>query len=173
MELRYLLERHPRVTWSTGGSHSVVFWLEVHEQFRRDCATLESAIDDYRGNRLPATRFAVAAGQRLRALVGTLHGHHQIEDYQYFPAFRRREPRLATGFDTLERDHALLDADIGAVLGALRELSVAAQTPGGATLDLAAHRYGDATARLCRRLRHHLDDEEDLVIPLLLTHDDA
>lgn len=168
-ELRYLLERHPRTTWSQATSPSAAFWLEVHAHFRHDCAALEDAYVDLRGGRMQPQRFAAAAGQRLRSLVGGLHGHHQIEDYQYFPAFRRREPRLAQGFDTLERDHERLHADIGAALDALRELEAAAHA---ATAALAAQRFGDAATRLCRRLRRHLDDEEDLVVPLLLVHEE-
>jgi hypothetical protein len=171
-ELRYLLERHPRATWTSSRSPSVAFWLEVHTHFRYDCAALEDAHADLRGGRLAAPRFAVAAGQRLRSLVGGLHGHHQIEDHQYFPAFRLREPRLAAGFDTLARDHERLHGDIAAALGALRDLNAAAQAPNAATVDLAARRFADAASRLCRRLRRHLDDEEDLVVPLLLVHDD-
>lgn len=171
-ELRYLLERHPRGTWAAGRSPSVEFWLEVHAHFRYDCTALEDAHVDLKMGKLAVPRFAVAAGQRLRSLVGGLHGHHQIEDYQYFPAFRLREPRLAVGFDTLERDHEHLHGDIARALGALRELNAAAQAPESATTELAALRFGDAASRLCRRLRRHLDDEEDLVVPLLLVHDD-
>jgi hypothetical protein len=171
-ELRYLLERHPRPTWTAARSASVAFWLEVHAHFRYDCAALEEAYADFKGGKLAAPRFAVAAGQRLRALVGGLHGHHQIEDYQYFPAFRSREPRLAAGFDTLERDHERLNADIEAALGALRELTAAAQAADAATADLAAQSFGTAASRLTRRLRRHLDDEEDLVVPLMLAHDE-
>lgn len=171
-ELRYLLERHPRAGWSAASSPSVAFWLEVHAHFRFDCAALEEAHRDLKGGKLAASRFAAAAGQRLRALVGGVSGHHQIEDHQYFPAFRLREPRLASGFDTLERDHELLVADIGGALAALRELDAATHAPNAATVDLAAHLFGDAASRLCRRLRRHLDDEEELVVPLLLAHEE-
>lgn len=172
-ELRYLLDRHPRDSWSGVRSSSVAFWLEVHGHFRFDCAALEEANADFKGGKLAAARFAVAAGQRLRSLVGGLHGHHQIEDHQYFPAFRLREPRLAVGFDTLERDHERLHADIATALGALRELNAAAEVPNAATVELAARHFGAAASRLTRRLRRHLDDEEDLVVPVLLVHDES
>jgi hypothetical protein len=171
-ELRYLLVQHPRATWTGTRSPSVAFWLEIHAHFRYDCGAIEDAHIELKGGRLAAPRFAVAAGQRLRSLIGGLHGHHQIEDHQYFPAFRLREPRLAAGFDTLERDHEHLHRDIAAALAALRELNAAAQAPSPATVELAARLFGEAASRLCRHLRRHLDDEEDLVVPLLLVHDD-
>jgi hypothetical protein len=171
-ELRYLLERHPRATWATSGSPSVAFWLEVHDRFRHDCSALEMAVDDYRSGRTPAARIALSAVPRVRALVGALHGHHQIEDYQYFPAFRRGEPALAAGFDALERDHTLLTHDIAGMQMALRELEAAALATSTVTLELAAHQYSSAATRLCRRLRCHLGDEEELVVPVLLARGD-
>jgi hypothetical protein len=171
-ELLVLLERHPRSTWPAQRSASVTFWLEIHDHFRRDCVGLELAADDYRDHRRSASQLAVIAEPRLRGLIAGLHGHHQIEDFHYFPAFRRAEPRLARGFDLLESDHADLQRDVDAALGALKELRAAAEssTEGTAMAPhaLAADRYIDAANRLCRRLCRHLSDEEDLVVPILL-----
>ena len=167
-QLSFLLEKHPRATWPTRHSTTVEFWLGVHERLRRDCAGLETAGDYSRS--VPA-RLAIVAAPRLHGLVAATHGHHQIEDFQYFPAFRRTEPRLTRGFDLLERDHADLRTAIDAALAALAELHAAAErSTSPPTLQLAADRYVSAAATLCRALRKHLDDEEDLVVPLLLEH---
>ena len=48
-------------------------------------------------DRSSAAQLAVIAAPRLRGLIAAMHGHHQIEDFHYFPAFRRTEPRLAAG----------------------------------------------------------------------------
>jgi hypothetical protein len=48
----------------------------------------------------------------------------------------------------------------------------AAEPAASATQQLAAQRYVDAAAALCRALEGHLDDEESLVVPLLLEHRD-
>jgi hypothetical protein len=175
-ELTFLLERHPRPTWPARRSASVEFWLAVHERLRRDCAGLAALADDYRAGRQPAPQLAVVAAPRLRGLVAAMHGHHQIEDVEYFHAFRRTEPRLARGFDLLEQEHAELNADVDAALAALGELRAAAERAAqaaAATLALAAQRYVEITERLCERLLHHLSDEEDLVVPLLLEHADS
>jgi hemerythrin-like domain-containing protein len=113
----------------------------------------------------------------LHGLIAAMHGHHQIEDFHYFPAFRRAEPTLATGFDRLESEHASLSRRTEATLAALGELRVTVEIAAGpavsATQQLAAQRYVDAAAALCRELEGHLDDEENLVVPLLRGHRDA
>jgi hypothetical protein len=176
-ELTFLLERHPRATWPVRRSASVEFWLAVHERLRRDCAGLAAIADEYRAGRHAAPQLAIFAAPRLRGLIAAMHGHHQIEDVEYFHAFRRTEPRLARGFDLLEREHAELNADVDAALAALGELRAAAeraaQAGAAATLALAAQRYVEITERLCERLLRHLNDEEDLVVPLLLEHADS
>lgn len=169
-QLSFLLERHPRATWPARHSATVEFWLGVHERLRRDCAGLAAAADEHGGS--PA-RLVVVATPRLHGLVAAMHGHHQIEDYQYFPAFRRAEPRLARGFDLLEQDHTDLRIAVDAALAALVELrSAAERSADAATLNLAAVRYGSTAAALCGSLLKHLDDEEELVVPLLLEHRD-
>ena len=171
-ELEILLERHPRATWPTARSASVAFWLDVHARLRRDVAGLDAAGDEYRGGRSPPAQLAVIAAPRLRGLVAAMHGHHQIEDFDYFPEFRRAEPRLAAGFDRLEREHATLNRSVDTALAALAELRTAAdhtaEPASVSTLKLAGQRYVDAAATLSAELLRHLHDEENLVVPLLL-----
>jgi hypothetical protein len=168
-ELARLLERHPRESWPRTRSSTAAFWLEVHEHLRRDAAGLTAASTDYRAS--PAQLAAVAA-PRLRGLIAAMHGHHQIEDFHYFPALRREEPKLAAGFERLEREHSSLTRRVEAALAALGELHAAvgrsAEPSAPATLQLAVQRYVDAAAALCRELEGHLNDEENLVVPLLI-----
>jgi hypothetical protein len=176
-ELTFLLERHPRSAWPARHSPTVEFWLGVHERLRRDCAGLTAATDDHRSARFSAAQLAVVAAPRLHGLIASMHGHHQVEDFQYFPAFRRSEPRLARGFELLEAEHVDLRSDVDAALVALTELRTTAERTAGAAsaaaLKLAAQRYGEITQRLCTRLVRHLGDEEDLVVPLLLERGQA
>jgi hypothetical protein len=169
-ELRARLERHPRDTWRSGPTPAVEFWLEVHDGFRRESDALGSAADAYRLGKLAARELAALAAPRLRGLVARLHGHHEVEDFHYFPAFRGLEPRLAEAFDSLANDHARLQRRVDASLAALRELLSAADPVGGGgdARRHAAERYIRETDDLCRALGGHLRDEEDLIIPLLL-----
>ncbi len=167
-----LLKRHPREGWASHGSLDVAFWLEVHRRFRHECAALEGLAHDYRQQRLAPRELAIVAAPRLSGLLTDLRGHHQVEDFHYFPVFRRLAPQLANGIDVLEYDHAELDQDAVAARSALRELRAALAdtdaSTSGATAALAAQQYVTAASRLCLRIRRHLDDEEDLVVPLLL-----
>ena len=175
-ELRFLLERHPRATWPASRSATVAFWLDVHERLRRDAGGLDAAGDEYRGGRSSPAQLAAIAAPRLRGLVAAMQGHHQIEDFEYFPEFRRAEPRLAAGFDRLEREHVALNRSVDTALAALAELHAAveraAEPASAATLKLAAQRYIDAAAALSAELLRHLHDEENLVVPLLLERGD-
>ena len=150
---------------------AAAFWLEVHDHLRRDAAGLETAGNDYLGGRSSPAQLAVIAAPRLHGLIAAMHGHHQIEDFHYFPAFRRAEPKLSSGFDRLESEHASLRRSVEAALAALRELrattELAAEPAAAATQQLAAQRYAAAAAALCRELESHLSDEENLVVPLL------
>ena len=172
-EIQRFLERHPRSTWPASKSAAATFWLEVHDHLRRDAAGLTAASTDYRGS---PSQLAAVAAPRLRGLVAAMHGHHQIEDFHYFPALRRAEPTLAAGFDRLEREHVRLNRSIDAALTALRELHAAVEVTAApsspATAQLAVQRYVDAAAALRRELEGHLNDEENLVVPLLAEHGD-
>ncbi len=172
-ELRVLLDRHPRETWAAARSAEAAFWLDIHDHFRRDCVALEGFAADYHAGRRTAAEISAMAAPRLFALIGNLHGHHQIEDFHYFPVFKRFDPRLAAGFDALEADHVRLKRDIDASRAALFELQSALEANAGRDhVRLAASRYATTTGSLCRAICRHLSDEEDLVVPLLIERGD-
>jgi hypothetical protein len=168
-ELRVLLDLHPRSTWRARRSASAAFWLEIHDGFRNDMTDLESAGADYSAGRLSLRELAVRAPPRLRGMVAQLRGHHEMEDFHYFPSFAAADARLAPGFERLAADHRRLHDDIEQALAALRDLRAAATEESLASAEraVAAH-YLEASTRFYRRLRGHLDDEEDLVVPLLI-----
>jgi iron-sulfur cluster repair protein YtfE (RIC family) len=131
------------------------------DQVIRDGA--EAALHD----RAEAADFKPWLAQHLRWLLGGLEEHHQVEDFHYFPVFRRVEPRLAPGFELLERDHEAMHTAIGGIV--LRANAVlTAEVTDRARFRAELARFHDAHVELGRDLLRHLDDEEDLVIPLLL-----
>ncbi|MCT9000082.1 hemerythrin domain-containing protein [Chelativorans intermedius] len=168
-DLRFLVRRYPRETW---GSHANLdemaqFWLQRHDMFRELGGMLRRGVDDYREGRLPPASFAQWFAPRLRFFLQQLHGHHQVEDLHYFPVFARAEPRLQRGFDILDSDHHIIHEALERNGERARELLLALRQDADRQR-FAADAYAEENVRLVAMLARHLDDEEDLVIPLML-----
>ncbi len=168
-ELRFLARRHPRASWATHQDLGELarFWLQRHQMFRRLDEILRTGSEAALAEGLDAAELKPWLARHLQTFLWQLEEHHQVEDLHYFPVFRRVEPRLAAGFELLEHDHEALHA----ALGGLVEVANRVLAHDGADLprfgaELA--RFRDAQAALGQALRRHLDDEEDLVVPLLL-----
>lgn len=172
-ELRVLLNDHPRQSWQQRATPLAQFWLERHDSFRRQCSALQSATGEYREQRIQPVELAARLEQRLPVFMLHLHGHHQLEDLHYFPAFRAADERLASGFDVLAADHELLHEDIAIMTETMNAFVNTIRESGGRGLDQqrrAGDRFVTASERFCRRIDRHLEDEEDLIIPILLAH---
>jgi hypothetical protein len=170
-ELKVLLKQFPRSTWKTSASPMARFWIDKHDYFRHQASQLDSAAQDYLEGRTTAVDFGTWLIPRLQGFLANLHGHHQIEDFHYFPAFRAADERLAPGFDVLAHDHETLHAGIIEIVESANAFLTTLPEQVAATADTqkhAAERYIGASRLVCRRLMRHLDDEEDLIIPLML-----
>ena len=170
-ELRVLLKTYPRDTWRASSSPIAQFWLDKHDYFRHQCIALQSATTDFREQRSTPTVFGTWLAPHLQGFVSQLHGHHQIEDHHYFPTFRAAEKRLTRGFDVLAQDHELLHQGIVNIIESVNEFLLTIHDGQVRDLDtqrLAGDRFSDTSEIVYRRLLRHLDDEEDLIIPLML-----
>jgi hypothetical protein len=166
-EVRAGLERHPRTSWREDPTHGARFWLEIHDGFRREADGLIALLDEHRGRRRAVAELAVVSAPRLKGMVARLHDHHEIEEFEYFPAFRALEPKLGPGFDLLASEHVKLRRHVDDAVEALAAL-LAAVSSDAAGAPRLTDRYAARIDELCRGLACHLDDEEDLIIPLLL-----
>lgn len=168
-DLSSLIRRYPRDVWqehrNLGGMAQ--FWLERHAMFRDLGSMLQKAVGDWRESRIESAAFVQFFVPRLNFFLGQLEGHHQIEDHHYFPVFRRAEPGLARGFDILDRDHHVIHAALESNAAAANALLQAMQAGGDAMLR-AGDVYAGETDRLVAMLMRHLDDEEDLIVPVIL-----
>lgn len=166
-----LLKEHPRSAWRTHGSPMTAFWLQQHDSFRRQCAALRAATDAYRAGESSPDEFCLWVTPRLQGFIGHLHGHHQVEDFHYFPAFRAAEQNLAEGFDILANDHELIHSGIDELVQTINEFIASVRNAPSTNEDSRRHigdRYIASSELLYKRLLRHLDDEEDLVIPVML-----
>lgn len=168
-DLRLLLVRYPREVWAAHPNlgQMASFWLSRHAMFREIGGMLEDASVRFREGQTDAQQFAEFFAPRLQFLLQQLHAHHHIEDDHYFPIFRKADSRLAHGFDLLEGDHDHLAANIENSVEAANGFLRALGGPADALRPSVESCMQQSTV-LFQGLIRHLDDEEDLIVPLIL-----
>ena len=173
--LRLLLAEYPRDIWESHRNFDGLtrFWLQRHMMFRDGLARLQAEAEGFLDGRSDARGYAQRTARLAGFVLNELHGHHQIEDVHYFPLLARLEPRLAPGFELLDRDHQALDGHLHGLAGAAQVVLDAVVAGPGAAGQGAAEAAGALHARLAgfeRFLDRHLIDEEELVVPVILHH---
>lgn len=171
--LRVLLRDYPREAWEAhpqfGGL--VQFWLERHMMFRKLMAMLEDDALAMLDRSLEPRAYAGRLSRFGGMLVQQLHGHHQIEDLHYFPTLVGLDARISSGFDILDKDHDALGGLIdqftlsanGVLQRAEQDAAVREQAAG----------FLDELTGFQRLLDRHLNDEEELVVPVILANPGA
>ena len=161
--LRVLLADLPRAGWETHPAFGGLaqFWMERHILFRRLLDALRTDAEARLDHALASDVFAARVNRFGGMLISTLHEHHGVEDTVYFPQMHAMEPRLLRGFDILDRDHHALDAWLA------RLETAAAHAVVAPTTDAVGALHGEL-ARFAPLLNRHLEDEEDLVVPVIL-----
>jgi len=168
-ELRFLLERHPREQWMQHANLGMMarFWLDRHRMFRELGSALHDATAKFREAAITPQEFQAWFAPRLQFFLQQLNSHHHVEDFHYFPIFRAAETRLAKGFEVLERDHEILHQGIMKSVETANEFLQGMQANAD-KMRHAADNYAAVNDQLLKQMLRHLDDEEDLVIPLIL-----
>ena len=168
-DLRVLIERFPREQWEGHANLGAMarFWLSRHDMFRELSARIEDTAAQFHAGEISAAQFPRQLVPRLQFLLQQLGVHHQIEDLHYFPIFRAAEARLARGFDVLEGDHHAIHADMAATAETANAL-LRALNGNADALKRCGDDYAAASGALLKGLVRHLDDEEDLIVPLIL-----
>jgi hypothetical protein len=167
-DLRVLIARFPREQWDGHANLGEMarFWLSRHAMFRELSGNVEQVTAAFLKGNLTAADFPGQLVPRLQFLLSQLNVHHQIEDQHYFPIFKAAEDRLARGFDVLEEDHHAIHADMAATAESANTLLRALADKSDARKQGDA--YALASGGLIKGLIRHLDDEEDLIVPLIL-----
>jgi iron-sulfur cluster repair protein YtfE (RIC family) len=173
-DLRFLLERYPREVWPGHANLGAMaqFWLQRHDMFRELGGALQTATTEFREGRAGVEAFQRWFAPRLQFFLSQLHTHHQIEDFHYFPVFTAAEERLKSGFEVLDSDHKVIH---DAILASVESANAFLQSMGGDADKLrhAGDRYADVNDQLLKQLLRHLNDEEDLIVPLILDRGEA
>jgi len=167
-EMRCLLAERPRESWADPVlPETARFWLQMHDGFRRQTAVMRQLTTE---GALAPRSVHPRLIQTLNGFLGHLDGHHRVESGHYFPAFRRAEPRIVEGLDLLDRDHDVIHGHLEALHGAGAAFHQAVTSGAGGFAELG--RLNDVLSEAGPSLSRHLDDEEEIVIPLLALHGD-
>jgi hypothetical protein len=168
-EFRLILAELPRAGWPSHRDFNglAAFWLDRHLGFRRMLGRLTEDAQARIDRKLAPDDHAGRLSRTGSILLSELIGHHQIEDDAYFPKLARLEPRIARGFEMLDADHhalhALIDGFATTANAALSARTEAAQREKVASFLTHLQEFD-------RQLGRHLDDEEDLIVPVVLKH---
>lgn len=76
--------------------------------FRELNTALLSASDQLKAGDVTAEEFCTWFLPRNRFFLQQMHGHHMIEDHQYFPVLTNMVPTPSRGFEVLENDHEMI-----------------------------------------------------------------
>ncbi|RZJ93560.1 MAG: hemerythrin domain-containing protein [Brevundimonas sp.] len=169
-EMLYLRDALPRDRWQ---GHAIpqmaAFWLQMHGGFRQASAAMAHVVAEHRAGVIDIRTYHDRLLPTLARFLQHLDGHHNIESGHYFPQFRQIEPRIAAGIDLLDRDHEAVHAHLEALAAGGNALhqAVRSDAPAGDH----ASRLNDALDAAAAPLIRHLDDEEDIVIPLITLHE--
>lgn len=171
-EFLYLRDAFPRARWDeTGLNPTARHWLGMHRGFRAHQAQMGAMVEAWRADAIDAQALHRSLIPALQQFLQHLDGHHRIESGHYFPALQQLEPRIAAGIDLLDRDHDAIYAHIEAMVETGRALH---QAVAGGAADAAdrVERLAGVLDLARPQLARHLDDEEDIVIPLIALRGD-
>ncbi len=162
--LRVLADHWPRIDWARHPNFEplAAYWLDRHQGFRQGLALLTEATQGRLDGAVGPAVFADTVQRLGGRLVGELHLHHNVEDHEYFPLMAGIDTRLARGFAMLDADHHALD-------DWLADLTTAAERVMRRQDRDAAGTMLGALERFAPLLDRHLTDEEDLVVPVILS----
>lgn len=164
-DTRYLARELPRDRW-TGLDQTAAFWLQRHAGFRAQQDHMAQFVGRWRSGDLDPRGLHDAVLPPLQAFLQNLDGHHRVESEHFFPAFRRIEPRIQHGLDLLDRDHDAIHAHLEALFQSALAFHHAIRDGAPGAPD-CAHRLSDVLDQAAPALARHLEDEEDIVIPLM------
>lgn len=166
--LRVLLADYPRLTWEQdpGFDDLIRFWLDRHLMFRRVVTDMKTDARQLLDTDLSADKFAHRLSRFGGMFVQGLHEHHTVEDTYYFPKLSQHDKRIAAGFDILDKDHHAIDAHLNTfVANANAVLNARDNT---AMLHEKTGEFEAGLMQLERLLDRHLNDEEELIVPVIL-----
>lgn len=165
----FLLADYPRAVWEGHPNNGqwCGFWLKRHQMFRDFSAALADACAQLADDKVEVQAFHEWFVPRVNFYFGEIDTHHKVEEYQYFPVLARADAQMARGIELLEGDHQTVHD----LLRAAHQLVIAldrAIREAPTEIAASAPRAHDGLTALGTGLVRHLNDEEDIIVPLIL-----
>ncbi|WP_394178886.1 hemerythrin domain-containing protein [Yoonia maritima] len=169
--LRVLVKEFPCDEWKTNPNYSqlIAFWLDRHLMFRRLLTQLNGDLESVIDGQMDPENYKRGLSRFGGMLINQLHGHHQIEDAQYFPVMANLDKRVSRGFDLLDSDHHAMDGLLSGLAGGANDVLQFDPARKAKFKDRLGDLHGilDGFGTMLNR---HLIDEEELVVPVLLKY---
>ncbi|MBV7378613.1 hemerythrin domain-containing protein [Maritimibacter dapengensis] len=169
-DLRVLAELYPRADWTAHANFNelTAFWLDRHGMFRKVIGELTEKTQGMLDGEIDPMRYGAVTSRYTGFFLDGLHGHHTIEDHHYFPQLAPLDSRVVRAFDLLDRDHHALDHHMRALANATNAVLRPLQE-GKDTRDVSG-KLLETQEDFSRFLHRHLEDEEEIVVPLILEY---
>ena len=163
-----LFYEYPRTTWqdATSPHPTVRFLLARHRGFRNRLADISENTRDVLGSKLSPPAFCVSLAQELHYFIPQLEGHHLAESQRLYPSLIQFHPAAQARFETLESDHKAIDTLLAQIARVPEDLMNDAPTQD--IFFTKAKAFATLLSDFESSLLRHLEDEEDLVVPILL-----
>ena len=173
VHLQKLAKVYPREVWENHENFNELtrFWLSRHAMFREIITRLKrdsSNILELGTHDNQSSQFRATTARLTGFLLNQLHEHHTIEDHHYFPMLKPFDADFDSGFQLLENDHQELDRYIHELTRQTEKLIYAINSAED-VLKMADETLRSQTG-FEKFLDRHLQDEEDLVIPIILKY---
>ena len=165
----FLLAEFPRAVWEGHPNNGqwCQFWLQRHQMFREYATALTDACEQLADGKIEAQAFHEWFVPRVNFHFGEIDSHHKVEEHHYFPALAQADEKMRRGIDLLESDHRVVHDLLHGAYGSIVALDAAIREA-PADIASAAPTARDGIAALGDGLGHHLNDEEDIIVPLIL-----
>ena len=170
-DMQVLLRDYPRDIWPDHPNFaaSIRNWMGAHQMFRQLSELVTKDTELRMDGKTDPDLYTKRLARFGDMLVRNLHGHHGWEDHAFFPEIAGADARFVRGLDMLEGDHLELDRVLDRLTRrANRFIQLSQLAPEQAAVELGP--LHEAAAGIGGFLHRHLDDEEDLIVPILLHH---
>lgn len=165
----FLLADYPRGVWEGHPNNGqwCQFWLQRHQMFRDYSAALTDACEQLADGKIEVAAFHEWFVPRVNFYFGEIDTHHKVEEYHYFPALAQADTKMGRGIELLEGDHRVVHDRLMGAHETIVALDRAIREAPGEVVS-AAPAARDGIAALGDALGRHLNDEEDIIVPLIL-----